>query len=290
MTTTALIDADIVAYRAAASAENEPEEIAIVRADKTMREILESTGCGFYRGFLSGQTNFRKILYPAYKANRTQPRPIHLAACQQFLVEEWDCDVTDGYEADDALGMEQDENTILCSIDKDFRQIPGHHYEWEITGTSHGKSWVKPQSFYTVNELDGTRFFWRQMMIGDVADNIIGVNKIGEKKAAGFIDHLNDPSDMFDVVLEKYEGDLSRFLINGVCLYVWQRKEQLWPNLLLNHYRLNEASRRAVEVMLNSMKSLTGVISTEPITTTQQISGFPVNGPLMDDTPTENAA
>jgi hypothetical protein len=39
----ALIDGDIVAYVNAASAENDPKEIALLRADKFLRDILETT-------------------------------------------------------------------------------------------------------------------------------------------------------------------------------------------------------------------------------------------------------
>lgn len=285
----ALIDADIVAYRAAASAENEPEDIAILRADKTMREILEITQAPMYRGFISGQTNFRKIINTQYKANRVGvPRPIHLTACQEFLIGEWECEVTDGHEADDALGMAQTDKSIICSIDKDLLQVPGEHYSWEITGTSHGKQWTRPATFHHTTELYGIRYFWKQMLVGDVSDNIFGVKGIGPKGADKLLDPLNDPTEMFELVLEKYEGDLPRLLLNGVCLYVWQQKEKLWPNLLLNQYRLREAYVPEVEAMLNSMRSLTEDTSTELTTIQQQISGSLASGASTEATPTES--
>lgn len=286
----ALIDADIVAYRAAASAENEPEDIAILRADKIMREILEATQAPLYRGFISGQNNFRKIINPQYKANRKDvPRPIHLTACQEFLIGSWECEVTDGYEADDALGMAQTDQSVICSIDKDLLQVPGEHYSWEISGTSGGKQWVRPASFHYTSDLFGLRFFWKQMLIGDVADNIVGAHRVGPKGADKLIDPLEDPTEMFEAVLEKYNGDLPRLLLNGVCLYVWQQKEKLWPNLLLNQYRLKEAYVQEAEAMLKSMKSLTDVTLMEPTMTPQPISGSPVNGTSTEATPTESA-
>ena len=39
----ALLDGDLVAYRCAASAESDPVDIAIIRADRLMRDILEAT-------------------------------------------------------------------------------------------------------------------------------------------------------------------------------------------------------------------------------------------------------
>jgi hypothetical protein len=47
--------------------------------------------------------------------------------------------VVDGMEADDALAIEQtqynldmgEECSVICSRDKDLRQVPGYHYGWE---------------------------------------------------------------------------------------------------------------------------------------------------------------
>lgn len=273
---TALIDADIVAYRAAASAENEPLDIAIIRADRTMRDILDQLGAPRYRGFISGPLNFRKIINPQYKANRTQPRPKHLLDVQSYLVADWNCTVTNGNEADDELGMAQGESTIICSIDKDLKQIPGQHFNW-VTG-----------EYDDVTELQGLQFFWKQMMIGDTADNIVGVDRIGKKIAGRLIDPIFDPKMMFQIVYDKYNGDLQRFLLNGVCLYVWQNEEPNWLQTL-NRYHLGEEFVQEVEAMSKSMKSLMEGTSMEPIMIHQLTSGFLVSGTEMEAILTENA-
>src|ERR1700693_4301387 len=138
MTNVAVIDGDLIAYRAAASCkEDDSQDIACIRAERTIRDILEQTSSPDYWLYLSGLSNFRYDLYPEYKANRKDiKRPQWLQTVREFLVIEWQADVTDGYEADDAIGIKSKElellpiNPVICSLDKDLLQIAGVHYNW----------------------------------------------------------------------------------------------------------------------------------------------------------------
>lgn len=216
--TTALIDADIVAFRCAASAENDDLEIALLRADKLMRDILEATNATSYVASLTGADNFRKEINPAYKANRKDKEPPRwLSDVQQFLMREWKAEPTYGFEADDMLGMLQTEETVICSIDKDLLQIPGKHYNF-----------VKGE-FCEVSELDGLRFFYKQALIGDKADNIFGVDKIGPVKAGKLIDHLTDEKDMYNTVCSLYK-DPDRLEMNLDCLWIWRNMNEKWSD------------------------------------------------------------
>lgn len=252
--TIALVDGDLIAYRCAASCEKkekgevvslEPVEIAIARADKLVREILHDTGAEEYKVFLSGGNNFRYEVNPMYKANRVAEDPIHRDDVKTFLIQEWNAIVTDGYEADDALGIhqsiypkildhlvsadgksivEESSFSIICSLDKDLLMIPGQHYSWQISGTSvNGKQWVREAKFTNVSELDGLKTFYKQMLIGDVSDNVIGVRGIGEVKAAKLIDPLQTEEGMFGVVHQLY-SDHDRFYMNADCLWIMQEE------------------------------------------------------------------
>jgi len=219
--TIALVDGDLVAYINAASAENYTEEDAVDRAGIQMDNILFSVGADQYKVFLSGSTNFRYSINPAYKANRKDMvRPSHLQACREYLVTEWGATVTDGYEADDALAMAQTEETVICSIDKDMLQIPGKHYSWPI----YRKGVVIREAFFTeVSELEGIKFLYKQMLIGDSSDNVLGIKGIGKVGAAKLIDHLLTEKECFDVVVNLY-ADPERFLMNANCL--WLMREE----------------------------------------------------------------
>jgi len=213
--TIALVDADIVAYRNAAASENDGLEIALVRVDRMMQNILDATKAGSYKSFLSGDTNFRNEINPEYKANRRNiVRPQYLNDCKEYLVTEWHSRVTDGYEADDALGFNQTDESIICTIDKDLMMVPGKHYNF-----------IK-EEFTDVSELDGLKAFYRQCLIGDTSDNIIGVSGIGPVKAAKIINSLETEEEMFATVSNLYD------LTDTDTLTAWSRAaERFWMNV-----------------------------------------------------------
>lgn len=208
-----LIDADLVVYRVAATCDTDEEgalEIALLRCDKLMQDICDATDSDNYRAFLTGRNNFRKRINPEYKANRkdTVP-PRYLQQCRDFLIQNWNAEVTEGCEADDALGMAQKNDTIICTLDKDLDMIPGLHYNW-----------VRSE-IYEVNEVDALRNFYKQLLIGDRSDNIFGVVGIGKVKAAKLIDPLEYEEDMYNVVSSLY-NDNDRLCLNMECLWIWR--------------------------------------------------------------------
>ena len=222
---TALIDGDLVAYINCASAEGDPVEIALLRMERLMQDILRDTTATKYRVFISGKGNFRKEINNDYKANRTKPLPIHLEEGRSFLKKYWKAEETDGYEADDAMGCEQTKDTIVCSLDKDLRMIDGKHYSWQIVRK--GKV-VRPAGIIHVDYEDGIRTFYKQLLIGDVSDNLIGVAGIGGKGADKLIDPLRDESEMKQIVIDLYKGDLDRFYMNADCYWIWRQYGQTY--------------------------------------------------------------
>lgn len=232
--TTALIDADIVAYRCAASCEKqsvvvEPEAIALARVDELMQRTIHETNSEFYYPYLTGTGNFRYKYYPEYKANRVDSvKPVYLEACREYLVTQWKAQVSEGCEADDLMAIEQTKNpdeTIICTIDKDLLQVPGRHYNF-----------VK-QEFMTVTPKEGLFNFYWQFIMGDRADNIFGFDGLARttipKKLQWLYDEIQFASqmgterDMFDIVREQYNDDV-RLLANGICLWMQREPEQLW--------------------------------------------------------------
>lgn len=221
----ALIDGDLVAYINAASAENDPKEIAVLRTDKFVRDILETIQADSYRLFLSGADNFRYEVDPLYKANRKELKePQWRDVCKEFLVTEWNAEVTEGYEADDALGINQTRETIICSIDKDLNMIPGMHYSWPIV---RGGKVVREGSTYYVTEIEGLKSFYRSLLVGDRTDNIIGAAGIGKVKAAKIIDPLETELEMFHAVKDIY-NDNTRLLKNGRLLWIMREAHKQW--------------------------------------------------------------
>lgn len=218
-----------MAYRAAASCrEDDSSDIACIRAERTIRQILEATESIDYWLYLSGSSNFRYELYPEYKANRRDViRPQWLQLVREFLLIEWDADVTDGYEADDALGIKSTEleliglKPIICSLDKDLLQIAGLHYNW-----------VK-ETLDTINTHDSLVNFYSQLLLGDRSDNIPGYDGMARSKPTRFlkqrIDQIVSCSselEMYQVVKDTYTtDDLER---NAQLLYIWRKELDKW--------------------------------------------------------------
>ena len=241
----ALIDGDLVAFRCAASCEKqgvvvEDFGIACARADNLIMNIEDSVEASGNQIFLSGGQNFRKTIYPRYKANRdNQERPVYLEPLREWLVTEWGAKVTDGIEADDAMGIAQTDETIICSLDKDMLQVPGHHFQWEIQGTSStGKKWLKEANHVFVSPEQGLRNFYWQMVMGDVADNVPGFDGKMRQKVPKFMDGhyelmqtLETEQELFEYVYALYTNSntpTQQMLLNGACLWIQRYEGDLW--------------------------------------------------------------
>jgi 5'-3' exonuclease len=270
-----LVDADLVAFRCAATVtEEEPLDVALYRVDVLMRQILEGADASEYKAYLTGRGNFRKKINPEYKANRKDKEPpCYLQQCREYLIKEWNAIVSEGCEADDLLGINQTSETIICSLDKDLDMIPGQHYNW-----------TRVESYY-VNKQDGIRHLYKQMLIGDKSDNIVGVDRIGPVKAAKLIDHLNDEQEMFDTVYYLYNNP-ERFVMNANCLWIQREENEYWVNR--QNLILPKECELVVEASLEFMKSLNQTTSMELTTTTGQTSGSQYNGTGTDTTQTNN--
>jgi 5'-3' exonuclease len=236
-----LIDADLVAFRCAASCEKQGvvvEDLGVAqgRANELLRKIVETTSPEQdHILVLSGPNNFRKKINPEYKANRKdQVEPRWLRPLREWLVETWGAEVTSGIEADDQLGILQTkygDSSVICTLDKDLRQVPGWHYSWEISGTSvKGLQWVRPEEILFVSPQEGLFNFYWQLIMGDAADNVFGFDGKARQKVPQFLESyyhemqaMASEQELFDFVRDKYNDD-GRFLTNGVCLWV-QRKE-----------------------------------------------------------------
>lgn len=214
-----LVDGDIVAYRCAATANDDPVDVALYRVDKLMREIIEASASDQYQVWISGSNNYRKTIYPDYKANRKDMvPPVWRQECLEFLVTEHGAKLAPFGEADDMLGINQTNDTIIASIDKDLLMIPGKHFNWT------------KQQFGDYTEVgvdEGNKHFWKQMLIGDRSDNIFGVQGLGPVKAGKLIDPCETDQECFEAVLSKYD-DQERFLLNANCLWIMRHKESIW--------------------------------------------------------------
>ena len=134
-------------------------------------------------------------------------------------------------EADDGMGTNQThykDDSIICSLDKDLLQIPGHHFNF-----------VKNKFTYVTPE-EGVLTFYKQILTGDTTDNIFGIRGIGPKEAAKALDHLIDEGEeaMFPLVRDMYKYAFGEeaddlLLMNGICLKIRTTGGEVWgfPNI-----------------------------------------------------------
>lgn len=195
----ALIDGDILLYRIGFTTENENEAIAQHRMETFITEILDAVKATEYVIYLScgRKDSFRAKLNPEYKANRKQPKPLHYDFLKSYLIDKWNAVVAVEEEADDLIGIEQasNPNTIACTIDKDILYgVEGQKYNF-----------VKQQFHYTTQE-EAMLFFYKQLLMGDKADNIFGIAGVGEVKATKALEEYlyEDEEVIFKVVQDKY--------------------------------------------------------------------------------------
>lgn len=188
----------------------------------------QSSDCVIY---LSGPNNFRKAVYPEYKANRIgKPRPRYEHAVKDYLRNSWQAvTVQEAIEADDAMGIHamSGDNFILVHQDKDMNQIPGMHFRW---ATMRNGEVIRDKELYSVTLEEGNRFFYYQLIVGDTTDNIKGIPGMGPKKADAFL-NSTDPQDWAEGILDLY-GDDEIMDMNAQCVYIWRKPNDSWRNLL----------------------------------------------------------
>ena len=187
---TLLIDGDIVIYQPCCIF-NEDDDASRVQIKKHINNkidrMMENSGCSQYIMFVTTKDNFRDQLVDNYKANRTDvERPINLVWAKRWSLHALNSFFHKGLEADDLLGIYAKEDTVIWSLDKDLRQIPGRHLDDAtgevITISEEGRLELKQWVTESGNArkkiyFEGTVGLYFQMLIGDSTDNIIGCGK-----------------------------------------------------------------------------------------------------------------
>jgi 5'-3' exonuclease len=217
-----LIDGDIVAYRCAFKCNDESEGSACYTTGSFLSDLISDLftkidGEPDYRVFLTGKGNFRHdiAVTAPYKGNRKEKeKPVHLEAIRQYLINDWNAEVSEGEEADDAIAIAATAESIIVSLDKDFKQVPCRHYNYN------------KQELTTVSESEGTLFFYQQIIMGDRADNIIGVHGIGEKKSLKLLEGLSE-IEMYKKCVELLESE-ERVIENARLLWLRREPNQMW--------------------------------------------------------------
>ena len=226
----AVLDSDLIAYRISFACKDESETHAKYSLNNYVSDILVRGVDKVYDGcfvddwklYLTGSSNYRfNIATTAvYKGNRVAPKPQHLPALRKHLVDEWGAIIVEGIEADDAVATHATElgynNSVIVSVDKDLDQVPGWHYNF-----------VKDIAYHITPE-EGMYRFYKQILTGDSADNIIGLKGIGPVKADKILDECDTEVKLYNACVQAYDGNEERVLENARLLWLRRYEGQMW--------------------------------------------------------------
>jgi hypothetical protein len=246
-----LIDADILRYEIGFAAEQGwqteeippwwyVEEFLLARIE----EICERAGgTESYQLYLTGKGNFRDeiAVTKPYKGTRKDNKPWHFNNLTVYMRDVLDAIVVDGIEADDRMTIDHlasEGRTIICSRDKDLRQVPGMFYSWELGRQAefgpvliHTPGWISLSPDHKKIIGTGLPFFYSQLLTGDAVDNIPGLPKCGPVRAFEILSGRDGPPDMLKSLCEAYNAHYGD---------VWEEKLLEQGRLLWMTRRLNE--------------------------------------------------
>ena len=222
----ALIDADILRYEvgfageAAIKAASQGEEtipswewIENILFERFNR-ILRETNADDYAFYLTCNPSFRDNLATVkpYKGQRVTHRPWHYSNLSAFIKQHFNCiRARGGLEADDEIAIAHSNDTVVCSRDKDLKQLPGWSYSWELGRQPRwGPSQIDQTGWVELSENrkalvgEGHMWFYGQLLVGDKADNIPGVEKCGPVAAYGMLQRHKELGGAWEAVKRTY--------------------------------------------------------------------------------------
>jgi len=211
-----IIDGDIVVFQACAASEKaikwdddvwtlqtdewEAKHKAHTSVERIITQAKKYFDIGYVHIAISSTSNFRKEVYPEYKANRINKRkPMCIREVVAYLATKYPVKVWTGIEADDVMGiwatMNPDQEVLIYSADKDMATIPN---AWHMRNLDDEPTKITP--------LDADRNWFTQALTGDSVDNYGGVKGIGPVKAKKILDGAATEIEMYTRVRDAFSN------------------------------------------------------------------------------------
>lgn len=194
----AILDGDIIAYRAAFWADVEGIDELPGRIKKDLEAWTPPDVSKVYVAMSCPRSNnYRRDFWPRYKQHRDDfksPDSMSVAIETIYSLAETRC--VDRLEADDLIGMlVSSGRAIGVTVDKDLRQVPGWHWNPD-----------KEPEPVQVSQEDADFYFYQQWMTGDTTDNIWGLWKVGPAKAKKVLS-ATPKEDWDQVIMTMYQEE-----------------------------------------------------------------------------------
>jgi len=218
---TALIDADVLAYRAAYAAQKEIDwdgdgdttvdvnfDLACRAVDELVASWTKLVKCENQILVQSdpARGSFRHQIHPHYKANRSK-KPVALLAVEAYIRERYDARFWEGLEGDDAIGImatRRPDSCVVVSTDKDMKTLPVRVCLVPGSATSTRLEKLK------LTEAQADYNWMLQTIVGDPVDNFKGAPGIGVKGAAVFLQDARSLDEMWVRVLMAFYEQSTR--------------------------------------------------------------------------------
>lgn len=246
---TLLIDGDVIAFTAACAVQRISEDVfGFVTPFANRREgeaVVDNMMIGLEIAFKAThrrvalsdpKENWRKDVYPEYKANRKDSvRPLLLDILKDYLRSKYDAFHWARLEADDVLGILNTEpqqypgKRILVGRDKDFKTVPGLYHrlkDWDASGNP---------IVQEITPWQAQRFHLFQTLAGDAVDGYAGCPGIGKTTAERILDN--------PVRLLPGTGLITRGVNKGHSVTKWTAEPttDLWA-MVVSHYQKGMSS------------------------------------------------
>lgn len=245
---TCLIDADtiihVVAYNYKDISVTDYSIKEIYKAvDSFIDMILTINQADFYIGAIGDDNKnlcFRTDIYKyaKYKGNRPPTAEwvvVWKPHIKKRMIEEWGFISNSLLEADDIIAFFAEKyrtanmDFVICSPDKDMKQLPGRHYNYKMSGSG---SLI--DSFVDIYDTEANLNFYIQVVSGDSSDNLMGVPGLGPVKAKKLLLDV-DPILYKSTVIQaycKYFGEYYGPIIfeqNWHCIQLVTSKHVIYP-------------------------------------------------------------
>ena len=181
-------------------------DLAYNKAMEKLQRILDKTGCTESEMYFTHGRNFRYTVDTNYKAHRTGRAPIGLYELKQRLHTTFPGEICNSIEADDIvvyLAKTQPERYVMCAVDKDLLgAVPGKHFNYyESAKYNIEMKWTD-----IVTQLDAIQWPYKQAVIGDKADNIMGIKGKGPAAANKMFAGCSTEMQCWLALVDAYEA------------------------------------------------------------------------------------
>lgn len=244
------IDGDYLAYQASGKDDTEPGIARLNALDAIERfrvwagaehAVVHLTAPGCHKAY-----RYLLATVKPYQGQRTGRHPKNWQFLRDFLGQHhpnfrsviWtDREADDGIAYFAQAAVDAGKLAAIAAKDKDMRMLPGIHLDWSVPKIS---TVVQPGEYQVIGEnglMYGHSWFWHQLLMGDSADNIPGLErylndngtpvKCGEKTAEKLLSGINNDEAAYELVADLYHGyygeDWSVRLIEQAGL-LWLRR------------------------------------------------------------------